>query len=97
MNIESKDITGTFPSEPCVFAACDSKYFMDHASSFCNSAYKAGMPCHIHIVNPTEEVHEHCDIFKQKIFTLPNVVRSCYGYVDFINRNSRTCIKSKSL
>jgi len=69
MNIESKDITGTFPSEPCVFAACDSKYFMDHASSFCNSAYKAGMPCHIHIVNPTEEVHEHCDIFKQKIFT----------------------------
>ena len=67
MNIELKDISGDFPTEPCVFAACDSKYFMDHASSFCNSAYKAGMPCHIHVVNPTKEVYEHCNIFKQKI------------------------------
>ena len=56
MNIELKDITGTFPSEPCVFAACDSKYFLDHASPFCNSVHKADMSCHVHVVNPTEEV-----------------------------------------
>ena len=69
MNIELKDISGAFPSEPCVFAACDSKYFLDHASPFCNSAYKADMPCHVHVVNPTEEVFEQCEIYKQKIST----------------------------
>tara|TARA_B100000902_G_scaffold399258_1_gene469297 strand:- start:5794 stop:6516 length:723 start_codon:yes stop_codon:yes gene_type:complete len=55
MNIDLKDITGTFPSEPCVFAACDSKYFMDHASPFVNSASLAGKPVHIHVVNPTND------------------------------------------
>ena len=69
MNIELKDITGTFPSEPCVFAACDSKYFLDHASPFCNSVHKADMSCHVHVVNPTEEVFEQCKIYKQKIST----------------------------
>ena len=69
MNIELKDISGTFPSESCVFAACDSKYFLDHASPFCNSAHKVDMPCHVHVVNPTDEVFEQCEIYKQKIST----------------------------
>ena len=55
MNIELKDITGDFPSEPCIFAACDSKYFMEHASPFINSVSLAGKPVHIHVVNPTDE------------------------------------------
>ena len=39
MIIDSKDVLGTFPTEPCVFAACDSKYFVDHASPFINSKH----------------------------------------------------------
>lgn len=82
MNIDLKDITGTFPSEPCIFAACDSKYFLEHASSFCNSAYKVGMPCHIHILNPSKEVFEKCDIYKQKIFT---PLTFTFNYMDVLD------------
>ena len=50
MNIELNNIYGDFPNEPCVFAACDSKYFVDHASPFVNSAHKVGKPAHVHVV-----------------------------------------------
>ena len=55
MNIELNNIYGDFPNEPCIFAACDSKYFMEHASPFINSSTLSGKVVHIHVVNPTDE------------------------------------------
>jgi len=53
-----KDIMyGDKPSNSVVFAACDSKYFMDHSVPFIMSSCEAGFKTHIHVVNPTEEVH----------------------------------------
>tara|TARA_B100000963_G_scaffold322894_1_gene307274 strand:- start:2098 stop:2820 length:723 start_codon:yes stop_codon:yes gene_type:complete len=69
MNIELNDIYGNFPNDPCVFAACDSKYFIDHASPFVNSAHKVGKPAHVHVVNPTNEVFDLVERYKGKIST----------------------------
>ena len=77
-----KDITGDFPSEPCIFAACDSKYFMEHASPFINSASLAGKPVHIHVVNPTDENKAR---YSMPFFVHPapeavlNCIPSCVG------------------
>lgn len=46
---------GEMPTSPVVFAACDKKYFEDHASSFVYSADAAGKDVHIHVVNPDED------------------------------------------
>ena len=69
MNIELNNIYGDFPNEPCVFAACDSKYFVDHASPFINSAHKVGKPAHVHVVNPTNQVFDLVKRYKEKIST----------------------------
>ena len=69
MNIESKDIYGDYPTEPCVFAACDSKYFVDHAGPFINSAHKCGKPVHVHVINPTKEVYKDIELYNEKITT----------------------------
>jgi hypothetical protein len=69
MNIESKDIYGDYPTKPCVFAACDSKYFIDHAGPFINSAHKSGKPVHVHVINPTKEVYADIEFYKEKIST----------------------------
>ena len=79
MIIDSKDVLGTFPTEPCVFAACDSKYFVDHASPFINSAHLAGKPCHVHVVNPTQQVFELFEYYKTKV-TTPSTLS--YNYMD---------------
>lgn len=69
MNIESKDIYGNYPTKPCVFAACDSKYFVDHAGPFINSAHKSGKPVHVHVINPTKEVYADIEFYREKIST----------------------------
>lgn len=46
---------GELPTSPVVYAACDSKYFIDHAQAFVYSANDVRKDVHIHIVNPTEE------------------------------------------
>ena len=74
MNIELNNIYGDFPNEPCVFAACDSKYFVDHASPFVNSAHKVGKPAHVHVVNPTNEVFDLVKRYKEKILWDKNEV-----------------------
>ena len=49
-------VYGELPLSPCVFAACDSSYFMEHATSFIYSAGIAGKDVHIHVINPTQQV-----------------------------------------
>ena len=51
-----ENVYGEYPNSPVVYAACDSKYFMDHAASFIYSANDVGKDVHVHICNPTEEV-----------------------------------------
>lgn len=48
---------GRKPTGSVIFAACDSKYFIDHAVPFITSSSLAGFNTHVHIVNPTEHVH----------------------------------------
>ena len=79
MIIDSKDVLGSFPTEPCVFAACDSKYFVDHASPFINSAHLAGKPCHVHVVNPTQQVFELFEYYKTKV---SNPTTLSFNYMD---------------
>jgi len=44
------------PTSPVVFAACDSKYFLEHAAPLIYSASEVGKKdVHVHIVNPTDE------------------------------------------
>jgi hypothetical protein len=50
-----REFYGELPTSPVVFAACDSVYFEEHASSFIYSAEAAGKDVHIHVVNPTED------------------------------------------
>jgi hypothetical protein len=48
---------GEKPIGPVVFAACDSKYFLEHAAPLIYSASEIGKKdVHVHVVNPTEEV-----------------------------------------
>jgi len=46
---------GEVPLSPVVFAACDSKYFLEHGQAFVYSASDNHFCCHIHIINPSEE------------------------------------------
>lgn len=50
------NLYGELPAGPVVFAACDSKYFIDHAAAFAKSSARAGNDVHIHVINPTEQV-----------------------------------------
>jgi hypothetical protein len=47
---------GELPLSPVVMAACDSKYFIEHAPSFIYSATEHDFDVHVHVVNPTDEV-----------------------------------------
>lgn len=49
------ELYGEMPTTPVVFAACDTKYFDDHASAFVYSADAAGKDVHIHVINPSED------------------------------------------
>jgi hypothetical protein len=47
---------GEMPTSPVVFAACDSKYFLEHAAPLIYSASEIGKKdVHVHIVNPTDD------------------------------------------
>ena len=48
-------MNGEMPTSPVVFAACDSKYYMEHAPALVASCDKVGKDLHIHIVNPLPE------------------------------------------
>lgn len=60
-------IHGDAPTTPVVMAACDSKYFLDHGPAFIASADKAGMDCHIHVVNPTDDVFTEFEDYSKKV------------------------------
>lgn len=52
----NKGMYGELPTDPCIFAACDHKYFNEHAPAFVQSADKANVKAiHIHVVNPLME------------------------------------------
>lgn len=72
-------IYGELPTSPCIFAACDEKYFMKHASCLIYSASQAGKSVHIHVINPTLQV-----------FALAGVLNSLF----FNNCSSENCIKA---
>ena len=46
---------GEVPINPVVFAACDSKYFLEHGQAFVYSVTDNNFCCHVHIINPSEE------------------------------------------
>lgn len=46
---------GEVPLSPVVFAACDSKYFIEHGPAFIYSAADVGLDQHLHIINPSNE------------------------------------------
>lgn len=52
---------GELPTGPVIFAACDSKYFIEHGEQFIYSATRF-RDCHIHIVNPTDEAITLCGL-----------------------------------
>ena len=58
---------GELPTSPVVFAACDSKYFLDHAGPFVYSADERGFDVHIHVVNPTDEVLSYAAILASTV------------------------------
>jgi hypothetical protein len=58
---------GELPTSPVVFAACDSKYFMDHAGPFIYSADKHKFDIHIHVVNPTDDVLSHAALLSSTV------------------------------
>jgi len=60
-------IYGELPTSPVVFAACDSKYFLDHAGPFVYSADEQGFDVHIHVVNPTDEVLSYAAILSSTV------------------------------
>lgn len=47
---------GEIPNHSVVYAACDSKYFIDHGASFVYSVNDIGKNVHVHVCNPTQEV-----------------------------------------
>jgi hypothetical protein len=73
---------GELPTSPVVFAACDSKYFLDHAGPFVYSADEHGFDVHIHVVNPTDEVLSYAAILASTV-----QVRLTYTFNDeeFLN------------
>lgn len=46
------------PNYPVIFAACDSKYFLEHAAPFCISCSEHGFDVHVHVVNPNQTVYD---------------------------------------
>ena len=50
-------IYGELPTHSVLMAACDSNYFIQHAPAFIYSADKVNKDVHIHVVNPTDDVH----------------------------------------
>jgi len=53
---EFKGLYGELPTKPVVFAACDEKYFLEHAPAFAYSADNIGKNVHIHVINPSDKV-----------------------------------------
>jgi len=47
---------GELPKGPCIYAACDSIFFEEHAPSLIYSANDIKKDVHIHVCNPTESV-----------------------------------------
>lgn len=44
-----------YPNYPVVFAACDDKYFIEHAPAFISSTNAIGLNTHIHVLNMSED------------------------------------------
>ena len=66
MTTLNKGLYGELPTDPCIFAACDDKYFAEHAPAFVNSADKANVKAiHLHVINP-----------KMKTFALASILNA---------------------
>jgi len=55
-------IYGEVPTHPVVFAACDEKYFKEHAPSLVYSCNDVNKDVHIHITEPTQETYNIANI-----------------------------------
>jgi len=75
---------GEIPKEPVVFAACDSKYFIEHGAAFVYSVTRF-KNCHIHVVNPTDEVFSLGTLLAG---TSENRVTFTFSDVNFTGQNS---------
>ena len=51
-------IYGELPTKPVVYAACDTKYFVEHAPSLIYSINDIGKDIHIHVCDPVDEIHK---------------------------------------
>ena len=60
-------IYGELPTKPVVFAACDKKYFFEHAPSLIYSINDIGKDIHIHICDPTPTVHRQESVIRNDI------------------------------
>lgn len=88
-------IYGELPNKPVVYAACDKKYFHDHAPSLIYSLNDIGKDIHIHICEPDVHCHNLESILKKDIdvditFTYNDVgvtpidVRAYYSCLRFL-------------
>ena len=68
-------IYGELPTKPVVYAACDTKYFVEHAPSLIYSINDIGKDIHIHIC----EVYIR-DLFR--VFTIYTHVNIVYKPID---------------
>jgi hypothetical protein len=75
MSEENKGLYGELPQHPVVFAACDDKYFEEHAPAFVYSADKVGKDVHIHVINPTEKTHSLATILNST-----STVKTTFSY-----------------
>lgn len=72
------EIYGELPTGPVLFAACDSRYFLQHAEAFTYSADSIGRDVHIHIANPTPET-----LSLACVLSATTSVRVTYTFNDF--------------
>lgn len=55
VSLYSKSEKNIFPDYPVLFAACDAKYFVEHAPAFIASANKIGKDVHIHVYDSNND------------------------------------------
>ena len=81
---ENEDpIHGQLPDGPVIFAACDDKYFQEHAPALIASCDNVKKNLHLHIVNPSKESAKLADEMSPKIKT--SKVTITYHFSDFSN------------
>jgi hypothetical protein len=88
--VEAGWLHGEYPSSPVLFAACDSRYFIEHAPSFVSSANESGMDVHLHVINPANEVHQLFEYLKQKCSINVSMTWHSMSFEQFEESEERT-------